>query len=192
MDQQAIQDKQEQQEQQEQKEKKSGRSFLEWVWALGIALLIALVLTQFVMINAQVPTGSMENTIQVGDRVFGLRLAYLFDGPQRGDIVVFRWPDDETQLFVKRVIGLPGETVEIIDGKVYINGSAEPLDEPYLKDVPEGSAGPYVVPAGHYFVMGDNRNHSLDSRVWDNTFVSDDEIVGKALFRIYPDPTVLH
>ena len=88
--------------------------------------------------------------------------------------------------YVKRVIGLPGETVEVKDGKVYINGSDTPLDEPYLPEPMEGSYGPYEVPEGCYFMMGDNRNNSLDARFWDNKFVAKNKIVAKVLFCYYP------
>lgn len=83
-------------------------------------------------INARVPSGSMEQTIMTGDRVFGNRLAYKNKEPERFDIVIFKYPDDPSQLFVKRVIGLPGETVNIVDGKVYINDSEEPLDDSFF------------------------------------------------------------
>ena len=121
-----------------------------------------------------------------GDRLIGNRLAYLFGEPERGDIVIFRYPDDETQLFVKRVIGLPGETVTIEDAKVYIGD--ELLDEWYLKEEWVVDAGPYTfeVPDDCYFVMGDNRNNSKDSRYWQNTYVEDDQLLGKAVFRYWP------
>ena len=121
-----------------------------------------------------------------GNRLFGNRLAYIKDDPKRGDIVIFKYPDDESQLFIKRVIGLPGETVTIIDGKVYIDDSTEPLYEPYLAQEMLGTFGSYEVPQGAYFVMGDNRNYSLDARFWNNTYVYKDKILGRALFRYYP------
>ena len=102
----------------------------------------------------------MEQTIMTGDRVFGNRLAYKTKDQERFDIVIFKYPDDPSQLFVKRVIGLPGETVNIVDGKVYINDSEEPLDDSFCPETPQGSFGPYEVPEGCYFMLGDNRNHS--------------------------------
>ena len=95
-----------------------------------------------------------------------------FSDPQRFDIIIFRYPDDERQLFIKRIIGLPGETVEIRDGKIYLNGSDEPLEDVQTKETMVGSFGPYTVPENSYFVMGDNRNDSKDSRYWTNTFVT--------------------
>lgn len=159
-----------------------------WILTMAAAVALALVLKNFVIINAEVPTGSMENTIMPGDDLLGFRLAYLNSKPERGDIIIFKFPDDETQKYVKRVIGLPGDTVTINDGKVYINNSTEPLEEDYLKEDWVKAAGPYVyqVPEDSYFVMGDNRNDSYDSRYWINTFVTKDKIIGKALFIYYP------
>jgi signal peptidase I len=161
---------------------------LSWILYLGAAFLIALFLKNFVIINATVPTGSMENTIMPGDDLLGLRIAYLFSEPERGDIVIFKYPDDESQKFIKRIIGLPGDEVVIEDGKIYINGSEEPLDEPYLKEEWVRNTGPYdfVVPDGCYLVMGDNRNDSWDARYWENTYVTEDELIGKAEFVYYP------
>ena len=105
--------------------------------------------------------------------------------------MVFKYPDDESQLFVKRVIGLPGETVEIKDGKVYINGSETPLDDSFTPETPTGDYGPYVVPDGSYFMLGDNRNHSGDSRFWKQPYVEKEKIVGKAIFRYFPGVKIL-
>lgn len=169
-------------------EKKWLRNFLEWLAALAVALLAALFITQVLLVNARVPSESMENTIMTGDRIIGNRLAYMSSKPKRGDIVIFHYPDDESQLYIKRVIGMPGDVVDIREGKVYINESETPLEEPYLKETPVGDYGPYEVPEGSYFVMGDNRNRSSDSRFWDNKFVAEDKIIGSAAFRLYPNP----
>ena len=88
--------------------------------------------------------------------------------------------------FCKRVIGLPGETVNIVDGKVYINDSEEPLDDSFCPETPEGSFGPYTVPEGCYFMLGDNRNHSMDSRYWQNPFVEEDAIEAEVAVRYWP------
>ena len=164
------------------------KEIISWIQIIVAAVVIALVLNNFIIANSRVPTGSMENTIMSHSRVIGSRLAYLNSDPKRGDVVIFHFPDDITgkTYYVKRVIGLPGETVTIIDGKVYINDSAEPLDEPYLKEPMEGSYGPYTVPEGCYFMLGDNRNNSLDARFWDNQFVEKDKIIAKVLFSYYP------
>ena len=121
-----------------------------------------------------------------GDRIFGNRLAYTFGEPERFDIVIFKFPDDESQLFIKRVIGLPGETVEIRDGKVYIDGSHTPLDDSFTPETPVGDYGPYEVPEDCYFMLGDNRNYSKDSRFWQNTYVEEDKILGKAVLKYFP------
>lgn len=149
-------------------------------------VIVVLIVNNFILINAKIPSPSMEQTIMTGDRVFGNRLAYLFQDPERFDIVVFKYPDDETKLYIKRIIGLPGETVEIRDGKVYINGSEEPLDDSFTPETPLGDYGPYTVPENSYFMMGDNRNHSSDSRFWNNPYVSEDKILGKAILRYFP------
>jgi len=137
-----------------------------------------------ILINAVIPTESMVATRQKGDHVIGLKSSYWFSEPQRGDIVVFHAPDTPETLYIKRVIGTPGDTVVISDGKTYING--EQLQEDYLPEPMEGYFGPFVVPEGSWFMLGDNRNHSLDARYWDNTWVTKDMIVGKAYFRYWP------
>lgn len=164
------------------------REIISWIQIILAAVVIALVLNNFIIANSRVPTGSMENTIMSHSRVIGSRLSYLNSDPERGDVVIFHFPDDITgkTYYVKRVIGLPGEKVEIIDGKVYINDSETPLDEPYLPEPMEGSYGPYEVPEGCYFMMGDNRNNSQDARFWKNKFVEKDKIVAKVLFCYYP------
>ena len=100
-----------------------GKELFEWIKIVVSAALIAFVLNTFIIANSEVPSGSMENTIMTGDRVIGSRLSYHFEDPKRGDIAIFRFPDNEKIYYVKRIIGLPGETVDIVDGKVYINGS---------------------------------------------------------------------
>lgn len=162
------------------------RELLQWAFAFAVAIIAALLINSFIIVNARIPSGSMENTIMPGDRVFGNRLAYVLSEPKRFDIIIFKYPDDESQLFIKRIIGLPGETVEIRDGNIYIDGSDEPLDDVETKEPMAGSFGPYTVPEGCYFVMGDNRNNSRDSRYWEHTFVSEDEILGEAVFRYWP------
>ncbi len=160
----------------------------EWGKAIGIAVIAALFLTQVVFVNAKIPSGSMENTIMTGDRVLGFRWSYFNSLPQRGDVVMFYYPDDEREIYVKRVIGLPGDKVQIIEGRVYINDAQTPLEEPYVKGVLTGDFGPYFVPEESYFMLGDNRLYSWDSRKWDNTYVKKDKIIGKAFVRLFPNP----
>ena len=154
------------------KKKRRRHSFLAAVWSnvqiVLWAFIIAFILCQFVIVNAVVPTGSMENTVLSGSRVIGNRLAYVIDEPERGDIVIFRYPVDEDTLYLKRIIGLPGETVEIRDGKIYIDGSDTPLTEDYLPEewVSGNDGYTFTVPEGAYLMLGDNRNVSLDARYW--------------------------
>lgn len=164
-----------------------------------IALLLALFINTFIIINANVPTGSMENTIMAGSRIIGSRLSYIFNEPERGDIAVFKYPLNEEQNFVKRVIGLPGETIKIIDSKIYVykdNKLIEgPLYEPYLKEEWTMHNDGYVfeVPKDCYLMLGDNRNYSADARRWyeelesqgkdtDIIYVHKDKIIGKVYF----------
>lgn len=157
---------------------------ISWIKVIISAVIIALIVDIFIVANAAVPTGSMETTIPAGSRIMGLRLYYHFAEPERGDIVIFKYPDDEKVDYLKRIIGLPGETVRIVDGRVYIDGQL--LDEPYLSEEPTGDFGPYEVPEDSYFMLGDNRAVSKDSRYWENTYVSEDKIIAKALFMYYP------
>lgn len=174
----------------EKKKKSFFREVIEFVIPIILAVAIALVLKNYVIANAKVPTGSMLNTIQEGDRIIASRLAYLNDDPERYDIIIFKYPDDESQYFVKRVIGLPGETVNIVNGIVYVtktDGTTIQLDDSFVTNcVPVGNFGPYVVPKDSYFMLGDNRNNSEDSRYWENKYVKKDKIIGKVLFRYYP------
>ena len=122
-----------QEEQQQQPAQSVWKEIWDYAKIILVVFVIAFLLGHFVYINARVPSGSMEQTIMTGDRVFGNRLAYKNKEPERFDIVIFKYPDDPSQLFVKRVIGLPGETVNIVDGKVYINDSEEPLDDSFVR-----------------------------------------------------------
>ncbi len=166
------------------------REIIEWIIVIAISALLALALDKFIIVNAKIPSASMEPTIMTGDRLIGNRLAYINDLPQRGDIVIFKYPDNEKEYFIKRVIGLPGETVTVKNGLVYIDDSDTPLDESdYVVTTPLGDFGPYKVPEGAYFMMGDNRNNSMDSRYWNHPYVYKDKILGKAWVRYYPKMT---
>lgn len=157
---------------------------LDWSKVIVTALAIAFIVNNTLIANAQVPTGSMETTVMAGSRIIINRLAYVSENPQRGDIIAFYFPDDGKTQYLKRIIGLPGEKIQGIDGKIYIND--EPLAESYIQEAINDDFGPYVIPEGAYFVMGDNRNNSLDSRYWIDKFVEKDEIIGKAVFEYYP------
>lgn len=162
------------------------KEFMEYLKMIIFVVIVVLIVNNFLLINAKIPSESMEQTIMTGDRVFGNRLAYLFEKPKRFDIVIFKYPDHEKELFIKRIVGLPGETVEIKDGKVYIDGSEEPLDDSFTPEEPLGDYGPYVVPENSYFMLGDNRNYSKDSRFWNNPYVAEEKILGKAVIRYFP------
>ena len=161
------------------------KEFLSFLKLFAIAFIAAFLITHFVIVNAEVPTGSMTNTIMEHDRLIGLRLSYIFSYPQRGDIIIFKYPDDESQNFVKRVIGVPGDVIEISDGHVSVNG--EVLDEPYIREPMDTyETLYYIVPENSYFVMGDNRNNSKDSRYWKATnYVTKDKIIAKVLFKYF-------
>lgn len=133
----------------------------------------------------------MQNTINTNDRLITNRLAYKFSSPQRGDVIVFPYPDDTSILYVKRIIGLPGERVDIIDGDVYINDVK--LQEDYLSSEITDSTknSSYEVPDNCVFVMGDNRAVSLDARYWRNKYVNIDDILGKVCFRYFPNPSII-
>jgi signal peptidase I len=164
-----------------------------WAKMIIFAVVFALAVNNFVIVNATVPTGSMKNTIMVDDRLVAFRLSYLFSEPKRFDIVVFRYPDDETEYYVKRIIGLPGETVTIKEGRVYIDGASAPLPDDFVREPPFGEDyGPYTVPEGRYFMMGDNRNDSQDSRFWSNKYVAKDKILGKVILKYYKGVKLLY
>ena len=164
------------------------KELISWIYTIGITIVAIVLLKNYVIINASVPTGSMENTIMPGDNLFGYRLAYLTEAPERGDVIFFYFPDDESQKYVKRIIGLPGERVYIFDGKIFINGESVPLEEDYLKEEWTVGTGPYMfeVPEDSYLVLGDNRNTSQDARYWVNSYVAKEKIIGKALFTYFP------
>lgn len=165
-------------------EKRIFKEIISWVIVFAAAFVMALLINRFVIFKVVVPSGSMENTIMTGDKVFTFRLSYLFSDPKRGDIVVFPYPDDEEVDYIKRIIGLPGDKIEIRGGTLYIND--ERYEEGYLLEpMDEEDFGPIVVPDNCYFMMGDNRNSSMDSRYWRNKFVQRDKIKGKAIFK-YP------
>lgn len=179
------------------------KEIISWIWMLVIAIGIATFANVFVLINAVVPTGSMENTIPTGSRMIGLRLAYMFSEPERGDIIIFKNPFDKEEDYVKRIIGLPGEKIVINDCQVFIyddkgNLKYGPLNEPYINGtwtVDAGKVYEFNVPKDSYFVLGDNRNNSFDTIEWyqkvqmsngeypqDIIYIHEDDIHGQALF----------
>ena len=193
---------------------------ISWIQILAAAAVIAFVLTTFIIANSEVPSGSMENTIMTGSRVIGSRLNYLFTDPERGDVVifVFGWEcpacgntiegekqeicpycesdvgkRGKTIYYVKRIIGILGDVIDIVDDKVYLNGSDTPLEEPYLaEEMNQGETFHFEVPEGCYFMMGDNRNWSLDARYWKNPYISKDKIIAQVLFEYFPQIKLIH
>ena len=215
------------------KKKLTLKDVVDFMLPIVAAVVIAFVLKTFIIANAKVPTGSMIATINIDDRIIASRLAYRTDDPQRYDIVLFYYPDDESDIFVKRVLGLPGETIEVIGGIAYVttkDGKMIQTDQSFVNpaEAPRGDSGPYYIPEkgeiitvdgsycfaengmilgsskyidkycvkdekgnyviaeNLYFMMGDNRNYSSDSREWNFSFVAEDKIIGKVLFKYYP------
>lgn len=156
---------------------------------IAAALAVGILLNKYMIANAQVPTSSMETTVMAGDRILVNRLSYVFGEPERGDIVTFIYPDDGETLYLKRILGLPGETIEGKDGRIYIDG--EPLEQDYTDEVSYDGFGPFQIPEGAYFMMGDNRNDSWDSRYWEHKFVKKEDIIGKAAVSYFPHPRLL-
>lgn len=156
----------------------------EYAESLVVAVLLALAIRAFVFQAFVIPSGSMLPTLRIGDYLLVNKFVYLFHPIRRGDIIVFKFPQDETRDFIKRVVGLPGETLEIRDRQVFING--RPLHESYavysepplLRAPGSYHLGPMVIPPGHLFVMGDNRDNSLDSRSWG--LLDESKVVGEA------------
>lgn len=159
------------------------REVWEWVRSIAIAVILALLIRAFVFEVYEVEGGSMIPSLEDQERIVANKLVYHFGSPEQGDIIVFEF--DQHTDYIKRVIGVGGDTIEIYDGKVYCNGIK--LEEPYLSDdMIINDYGPVVVPEGHYFVMGDNRKDSRDSRDPLVGFVSLERIKGKASLIIWP------
>lgn len=151
------------------------------LWYLGVAI-FAVVLFSFILVPYVIPTGSMEPTIHANSLAFGFRLPFLIGNPkvERGAIIAFR--GEKGSVLVKRVIGLPGDVITFQDGSVLINGS--PLEEPYVKEAGTSfSDDTFEVPEGCYFVLGDNRLHSNDSRSFDSPYIPGQSIMAKVVIR---------
>ncbi|MEW6623277.1 MAG: signal peptidase I [Bacillota bacterium] len=147
-----------------------------------ITFLVALIIRALLIQPYHVTSSSMEPTLLEGDKILVSKLIYRFTKPQRMDIVVFKYPLNKEVDYVKRIIGLPGEIIEIRSGIVYIDGSV--LEENYIIIQPEDDFGPVVIPGNRFFVLGDNRKDSLDSRYWGT--VSRDNLLGKVVLLFWP------
>jgi len=183
------------------------RDVFEVAWdnikQLLIAVVLAVIIKTSIVEAYKIPSASMEDTLLVGDFliankfIYGARLPFLdwrlpaISDPEPGDVVIFKWPGDKTTNYIKRCVAVGGQTVEVIDKVVYVDGEKfpDPVHMKFAKPVAERPSsgrdtpdnwGPYEVPQGFYFMMGDNRDHSYDSRFWGP--VSDDLILGEAMF----------
>lgn len=179
--------------------KKKKSVFREYAEAIIIAILLALFIRTFVIQAFKIPSGSMLPTLMIGDHllvnkfIYGVRVPFSgktlvpIKDPKSGDIIVFRFPKDRSIDYIKRVVGVPGDKIQIKDKKLFRNDNR--VDDPYAhfsstkvqpaSESPKDNFGPVTVPAGKYFVMGDNRDNSSDSRFWG--FVEDSDILGKAM-----------
>jgi signal peptidase I len=178
------------------------RRLLEYAAVVAVAVLVALAVQAWLVKPYRIPSESMLDTLRPGDRVLVNRAVYHLRDPHRGDVIVFRYPDDPDVVFIKRIVGVPGDVLEVRDGRLYVNG--ERPGEPYVHRTagradptvaqaaiagstlhdPWSLAEPYRVPAGEYFVMGDNRTDSDDSRDWGT--VPRTAIVGEGLATYWP------
>ena len=156
--------------------------FLDFLETIVVSLAVFALVYIFLFQPHQVDGHSMEPNFHNGEYILTDKVSYRLHAPSRGDVVVFHSPQDERVDFIKRIIGLPGETVEIRGGKVYVNGM--PLEEEFLRDSPSYVFEPTRVPQGNYFVLGDNRNNSSDSHVWG--MVPEENIIGRAWVRYWP------
>ncbi|MBE0504525.1 MAG: signal peptidase I [Desulfuromonadales bacterium] len=181
----------------------------EWTESIIVALVLALIIRTFVVQAFKIPSGSMEDTLLIGDHllvskfVYGMQIPFTekrilrFKDPQQGDVIVFEFPEDRGKSyfsrrdFIKRVVGVPGDVVEVRDKQVYVNGVKYELPQAIHKEAdtipaeygPRDFMKPVIVPADSYFVMGDNRDRSYDSRFWG--FVTEPEIKGKAFIKYW-------
>lgn len=156
----------------------------EYVEAIVMAVVLAAFIMTFVARSFSVEGYSMEPTLHHGERLLVDELTYRFRPPERGEIVVLRFPADPRMRFIKRVIGVPGDEILLQNGRVVLNG--RPLEEDYIAEPAQGDFGPYNVPPDTVFVLGDNRNHSEDSRFAPVGYVPYKLIVGRAVLRYWP------
>lgn len=164
---------------------KTWRSELfEWGKAFALAIILAIVIRMFLVEVYIVDGNSMQPSFHDTERVLVNKFVYRFSDPMQQDVIIFRYPKDPSRDFIKRVVAMPGQTVEVKNGKVYVNGEA--MVEPYLTTPTHGAFGPVTVPEGSVFVMGDNRNFSLDSRDPSVGFVPMANIKGKAMVIFWP------
>ncbi len=164
--------------------KKQKSPLREWVESIISAIILTLFIITFIAQSFIVDGTSMVPTLEHNQRLLVDKLTYRFRDPSSGDIVVFKYPANPKEEFIKRIIGVPGDSVAIADGKVYVNGTV--ISEDYILDKTNRGFSPNIVPPDHYFVLGDNRNNSLDSRDPRVGFVPRENIVGRAIWSYWP------
>ena len=170
-------------EKQEYTENKNKKHPLrEFIESIVVAIALAMFIIVFVVQGFYIPSGSMRMTLLEGDRILVNKFIYRFTEPVNGDVIVFRFPPDPKRTFIKRIMAHGGQSIEVRDNTVYVDG--DPIDEPFRNSEEQMDFGPVEVPEDHYFVMGDNRNESDDSRYWG--FVPAKNIVGKAFVVYFP------
>lgn len=166
-------------------QKKSlGRELLEWILVIVVAAGAALLIRTFVFEPVRVDGNSMQNTLQNNEYMIVTKYQYLFNDPERFDVVICRYPGRGNTNFVKRVVGIPGDTVAVRNGTLYVNGEA--VDEPYIDYRPTYAMAETLVEEGHYFVLGDNRPNSNDSHAAGVGQLTRDQIVGKVRLVVWP------
>ena len=156
------------------------------IWEVFIAFIISYLITLYYS-KYKIDGYSMEPTLRHKDAIIINKFIYYFKKPQYGDIIVFPYQKDPSKKYIKRIIGLPGEVIDIKEGAIYING--HPLQEPYITKSWKTKGNityPFTIPKNHYFVLGDNRDHSSDSRFYDVGTIEKSKIFGKAWIRIWP------
>ena len=169
--------------------KSKTNAWREWTEAFAVALVLALLARTWVVQAFKIPSESMKKTLWIGDHILVNKAVYQFSSPKRGDVVIFKFPKDPAKDYVKRCIGRPGERVAVYGKTVYIDG--KPIKEPYTyhdpRSFPRGYREPLPLKDGNYFMMGDNRNNSDDSRRWGS--LGREFIKGKALWIYWPPIT---
>lgn len=161
-----------------------GQEIREWIYTILIAVILVIIIRTFLLDSRIVPSSSMEPSIIPGDRLFVQKVTHRITGFERGDVVVFKPPTESglQEDLIKRLIALPGDTVEVKESVLYING--EPQEEPYISEPINYEMSPLTVPEDSIFVLGDNRNYSLDSHVWG--FANINSVKGKAWVTYWP------
>ncbi|WP_196594298.1 signal peptidase I [Pectinatus sottacetonis] len=164
--------------------KSLGAEIKDWIISIVIAVVLALFIRHFIVELYLVDGPSMEPTLENHERLVVNKFVYRFREPKKGEVLIFQYPKDPSRDFIKRVIALPGDTIEIKNGHVFVNGKLQ--NEPYILSQTKGDYPLTTIPAGHIFVMGDNRNNSEDSRFPDVGFVPFNLIRGKAVLVFWP------